>query len=279
MWAALVLGSALFFSRFVFAELRALTQVVMPFHERQLPLVKQNLQSWAQFTPCHTASDPVELVLYAAGSYSAALWADLNGTYHSLPGSVKQCFKTFQITFAQLGPSDSYLNGTRLMFERMLTKSLGYKHPVGFILYMEPDCRPVRVDWLGRLQKNVSQDPDPYWVKGSTFRGPSAVLHSPILHNHLHVNGNAIYNVGDDGLRKFYFETVCPFVKKRSKRSAYDTDFFNYILYNNCEFGSGYLHRFQFTDLIQNMWHSTYSLDELLENSPNTVLVHGGNAK
>lgn len=161
------------------------------------------------------------------------------------------------------------------MFEFMLNGWLGLQH-ASYVMYMEPDCLPIRPNWLMILDSLTRWPNQPFWIKGSIFRGQVPNVYR-IIYNLLHINGNAIYNLGDPAFRHFYFDQVRPYIVKFYNEGAYDTDVFKYLLdLGNYNFARQTAHMFQFTDAIQNHWHSNYSISELKAMSEMVVMIHGG---
>jgi hypothetical protein len=85
-----------------------------------------------------------------------------------------------------------------------------------------------------------------------------------------HINGNAIYNVGDVEFRKFYMETTDPNPKYPYDlalgESIYDP--------NNARKSVSRIFKYQHSIFIQN-WNSYFNQSKILETSPFTFLVHG----
>ena len=77
-----------------------------------------------------------------------------------------------------------------------------------YAFYMEPDCYPIKPNWLGQLE-TIVENSEPFWIKGSIYRGVS----------HLdekfkeHLNGNSIYAVGDPTYQIFIKSTIYPFLR------------------------------------------------------------------
>ena len=95
----------------------------------------------------------------------------------------------------------------------------------------------------------------------------------------MHINGNAIYNVGSAAFQKFYQNEVRRYIVKQHGDSinAYDTYFYEYMMdLDNYNQTRNMMHLYQYTELILNMWKTEYSLSAIIEQFPNTVLVHGG---
>ena len=252
-----------------------LSHVIMPFHKRQVDAVKDNLKLWSRYPPCRNNNMQVGFIFFVSGMRNESLATELLMSFNST------CFKSILVDFAELShKDDQYLKGSRLMFEMMLSKRI-YFGPIklSHIFYMEPDALPIRPYWLENINQQIIPPNSPFWVKGSIFRGHMNVVLSKWIYNHIHINGNAIYNLEDEKLGKFYFEILRPFIKKNFKKEgAYDTDFYKILLWDNARYTAELFHKFQFSDYIQNHWHSNYSLSEIYENSPNTFLVHGGQA-
>lgn len=253
-----------------------LSHVVMPFHQRQIESVLKNIRAWSRYPPCKDDFN-VGLVFFVSGNFDESLRSELLKSVDSA------CFNFISVEFAGLeGHDDDYLRGSRLMFEQMIAKNLnfGTKKP-SHVFYMEPDCLPIRPFWLNAINEHIVPPNAPFWMKGSIFRGHVQTVTSKFIYNHVHINGNAIYNLEDSEFSDFYFKMVSPFVTaKYSQRSrAYDTDIFKLLFWDNSRHTTEFFHKFQFSDFIQNHWHSEYSLGEILEKCPDTFLIHGGHAR
>lgn len=281
-----------------------LTNVVMPFHARQEPAVMRNLELWKHFPPCQLAEeydpltagnfsiDPfflkdehpagrlgrnVTFTFFVSSEVDPELELRLLSAFNSLPTNIQKCFSSANVRFSRLtDDDDKYLTGSRKMFEYMLNGWLGMLEPY-YVLYMEPDCLPVRPNWMMVLDALTRWPVSPFWIKGSIFRGNANAISNRIVYNLFHVNGNGIYNLGDPSFRHFYFDMVRPYVAKYYNEGAYDTDIFKFLLdLGNYNYARQVAHMFQFTDAIQNMWHSNYSISELKAMSETVALVHGG---
>lgn len=287
-----------------------LTHVVMPFHQSQVEQAKRNLESWRVFPPCQPADQAMEgddaiwmdlndghgwwrewsvdprlplgrnisLVLYLNGQADKAVEAELKLQFNNLPPSVRSCWSEMEVRWAKLSPEkDTYLTGSRSMFEVMLNGWIGLRE-AHYVLYMEPDARPIRPFWLSLLDAQTRWPNPPFWLKGSLFRGDKQAIKAHLLMNLFHINGNAIYNLGDPDFRNFYWHRVRDWVVKSKKELAYDTDFFRYMLDpTNHPYARSVAHLFQHTELIQNQYHTNYSISQFRANHPYVAIVHGGN--
>ncbi|PJF17647.1 hypothetical protein PSACC_02549 [Paramicrosporidium saccamoebae] len=280
-----------------------LTNLVMPFHARQEPAVMRNLELWKHFPPCYLAEEPgthpnqdymdsffardehpagrlgrnVTLTFFVSSEADPELEMRVLGAFNALPIRIQKCFSSANVRFSRLSnEDDKYLTGSRKMFEYMLNGWLGLLEPY-YALYMEPDCLPVRPNWLMILDSQTRWPNSPFWIKGSIFRGDAHAITNRIVYNLFHINGNALYNLGDPSFRHFYFDMLRPYITKYYTEGAYDTDVFKFLLdLGNYNYARQTAHMFQFTDAIQNHWHSNYSIGELKAMSETVVLVHGG---
>lgn len=280
-----------------------LTDLVMPFHEGQVLRVGNNLQSWTTFPPCKppvtgkqgdvrrygssrstvfgSANEfysavggglgrNVTLTFALSGVYNATVDRMLKRMFEDLPASVKDCFQGAQVYFANFQDNaDQYMEATRNLFSQFLHRLMPLKNSY-YALYMEPDMVPVRKYWLSALDATTRHPSPPFWVRGSSYRGAVAsVLQS--LHNGMHINGNAVYNLRDPAFAAYYSHQV------PKTHDAYDVDMIKPLLdlerYNQT---GRLIHKFQYTGLIANLWHSNYSLSEMLTIYPELYLIHGG---
>ncbi len=254
-----------------------LTHVVMPFHSRQLESVKNNLRTWSHFPPCQSKTQ-VQFIFFVSGKRNDTMEDMLLQMFKS------KCFESSRVEFAGLiDNNDGYLKGSRLMFEQMISRKMNYGNKIepSHVFYMEPDCLPIRSFWLDAIQDQVTTSISPFWMKGSIYYGRGEVIKKNIFYNRVHINGNAIYNVADNEFREFYFNFVRTFILKHYPKleGAYDADIFKILYWKNALYTAHLFHKFQFSDFIQNHWHSEYSLSEVLKYNPNTFLIHGGDAR
>ena len=197
--------------------------IVMPFHRKQLNKLLFNLESWKTFLPSKTAK-MVELVIYNSGPADGEITKDVMKFFRENP-MVANNFSNITVQFARLrNHKDSYFRGTRSMFESLLfweepLKIKGRKSvsiikfinpQVKHVFYMEPDCLPIKSNWLDALHSEVRRHNGNFWMLGSKFAGEIKWFgnHNEEFVNHL--NGNSIYNVGSKEFRQFYRQEVIP---------------------------------------------------------------------
>ena len=90
----------------------------------------------------------------------------------------------------------------------------------GFALQCEVDCFPLAPGWLTRLDRLTASNPEA-WVLGSHYTGLYP-LHDSIRY---HINGNAIYHVGDAGFQDFARNVWRPRLQEFTRKDpnlAYD---------------------------------------------------------
>jgi hypothetical protein len=259
-----------------------LSHVIVPFHFKQLDNLKKNLETyWSVNTPCRDVQKVYAKpkIVFFVGYLKKI---DLPQLKTDLKPLVKylDCFPNGNqldvITYEFNKSNDQHVLGARLMFEHVLSKNHTLLKEARFVFYMEPDTRPIRSNWLAALENEIGLGSS-FWMKGSIFRGKQNFKDSYVP-NKYHINGNAIYNLGDDRLAQFYFKTLRPFIEKHGDSlNAYDTDFFEYLMdLANHAHVRHIAHKFHFSDFIQNLWQQEYSVQEMRANNPETYLIHGG---
>lgn len=143
-----------------------------------------------------------------------------------IPPSSKQCFGKVIICIVRLTPyTDSYLTGSRILYERFLqgdcTKG-GGGAKIGHALYIEPDARPIKPGWFTSIASSVVYPNPPSWIVGSMFQGDSRQTMGWPSQGYLwHFNGNGVYNLAPEGFPRYYFtDVVRPFMTKTFGSSA-----------------------------------------------------------
>ncbi|CAF4353704.1 unnamed protein product [Rotaria magnacalcarata] len=160
--------------------------------------------------------------------------------------------------------------------EHLSNISLRYHGYTHFFL-MEPDTRPIRSYWLDAIVEQIinSHTRESYistrwWMTGSVYRGFES-----IGQNAFHINGNALYHLSLSFVQ--FIELFLKDCRTESQRVlGYDLGLFLY-LFKNIDEGKKFWHKFQFSDFIQNCWHTSCNETntEFLYENPNTYLIHG----
>ncbi|XP_047138012.1 uncharacterized protein LOC124814398 [Hydra vulgaris] len=256
-------------------------KIVIPFHIKKIKSVFDNISKWKIFRPCdqtNSSSNNVELIFYV-GYFNEG--HRIMKKISLISNQTLECFANKYVVFYKYNNIDDYLNAksSRLMFESMLNKSNEHFNHLGFVFYMEPDVRPIKSNWLNALFSEIGNGN--FWVKGSTFRGDIKQFMKNDLYapDYFHINCNALYNIGSDNFRHFYFKILRPYVVKMNgnSKNAYDTNFFEFFFdRNNYQTMRDVIHQFRLSDFIQNYWKTKYKVDELSKKYANTYFVHGG---
>ncbi len=209
-----------------------LSAVVCPLTPAELPAALTNLAGWAREMASEPLQRPRPMLLF---SFNCAPRDDLRDALlaayrEHLP--LQEHFEGIEVQFCDLPPEkDVYEKrptgqrfpyglkaGPNWLFYETI-KSL--RSRAQFILLMETDCRPIRPDWLKRLEQ-VCWNNREAWVVGSHYRGISPLAWSVARH----INGNALYNVGDTGFADFLDDVLWPwmhrYIAKHDPALAYD---------------------------------------------------------
>lgn len=252
--------------------------VVIPFHIKQLDKLIQNIKSWELYKPCSkipsVTSENIALFFYVG-----YLNESVEISFNKFISKSFDCFSKVNIIKYKYEEAkfDKHVLGSRLMFEYMLLKNDSLFQELDYVFYMEPDTRPIRSNWLNCLLDQVLNQN--IWVKGSLYRGNTKLIIRTYLPYFFHINGNAIYRIGDRKFKDFYFNKLRTYVVKKHGDSlnAYDTDFYEYLLdIDNYEITKDVFHKFQMSSFVQNYWNTEYNLTEFRLNNPDTFFVHGG---
>lgn len=227
---------------FPFAEIggfirpRSLGAVVVPTTTRELPRVMANLAAWdhPRLAPSTGALAPdrrPDLIVVFGGEEDDGVRQQILGAFGATR-HVRQAFASVQVCFIGLSRHLDY-------YERDYTRKVGgrgFKSGPNeqffetmelmagqhdFIFYMEADCVPLRQGWLDRVRALAEGDPES-WVIGGLYRGDEPIDDRFFLH----LNGNALYRVGDPGfmefVRRWWRPTLYEHLESADKRMAYD---------------------------------------------------------
>lgn len=256
-----------------------ITDVVIPLTEKELKSLEELLTLWIEYPPCRPQSNyghNITLTFSLAGFYNPTLQSTLLEMMTKLPSEVTQCFRQVKVHFCNLsGRDDEYFSGSRNMFEQLLLGQVGSTNPE-YVFLMETDLLPIRKYWLTALDLSIRPPVEQFWIKGMIYRGNQKVVRVT-AGNAMHINGNAIYNVQDRQFIDFYFSVVAPNVVESPIHYGYDADF-NLYLFEPGRFETSrkVAHKFQYTNLMWNSWHTNYTRATMLRDNPTLFLIHGG---
>lgn len=285
-----------------FTNLRKLSAVVVPTTEKEIEQIERNLLAWDQALLVPSvylnADNQPDLVFAFSGSENGKVKKQVLATF-SATKYVKKCFDKIDFNFVNLDQSldyyqkdytkkisgRGYKSGPNEQFFELMNRLSCYS---GFIFYMETDCVPLRQGWLDEIRALAEGD-DESWIIGSYYRGLEKISERFALH----LNGNALYRVGDtefiDFVNQFWRPQLYQLLDHVDKRIAYDC-FLSHMLTaadpsaQNVEWQTlqAVGHRFRATSVIQNISGNADKqqnpislIRHLLHRSPATYLAHG----
>jgi len=256
--------------------------VVIPFIQSQFTKLIKQLNLSQIYKPCRTLLPSVDLIFYHDVNEQSLLKKEIENL-----DSIRRCYQNIRYLSINFTKQDNwYPYGSFLMWQKLFLhdhnnhlslRSYGYTH----LFLMEPDTRPIRNYWLDHIVQQITKGQNPkqylitdWWVLGSVYRGSQE-----IGERFLHINGNALYHLSANFID--FIQTFSDYYRNGDNRqSGYDLIMYNLLL-KNINLGKRYLHRFQFSDFIQNCWHTGCEGSEhlnntqFIRNNPNTYLVHG----
>lgn len=177
-----------------------------------------------------------------------------------------------QYTDTTITPNPQMVNGT------VLPSDLSH------VFMMEGDTRPIRAGWLDQLLWTV-HTAEPFWIRGSSFRAPCAISKTKHVNARLdchqlgpdisdHINGNALYAVGDQNYRDFLKDVRA----SEAGNWPFDLAWLRYLKLPAREHIRRNVRKnFVFSDIVQNIGAGDFNLTTFQENHPWTFFVHSNN--
>jgi FkbM family methyltransferase len=285
-----------------FIDTRKLSAIVIPTTPREIDQLERNLMLWdcplltpSQY-PEHNAKPDLVVAFSSvddAGLKRRVIEAFENTTY------VRRCFDKVRVIDVGLDKALDYYekdyrktvqgrgfkSGPNEQFFELISQLSHYED---FIYYMETDCIPLRQGWLDAIRELAEGDSES-WVIGAYYRGIEQIS----KHFTFHLNGNALYRVGDSEfiafVEQFWRPKLYEILETIDQRMAYDC-LLSYVLTaadpqkSNQEWKALQTvgHRFRATALIQNISGSADQhqnagelIRELFIKTPSTVVAHG----
>lgn len=255
-----------------------------------------------------------DFYLYSNKVLEEGMVTELQSFFDALPSSIKRCFNgeldaaqlapglradevyfatDFRFTHAEIPTEMDHYNpdardsdwvaGPNEQFYQLMNGSRtaeGTSH----LFMMEPDTRPVVSGWLNHLVK-VVEDSEPFWIRGSAFRPACAQRKTSFVNaaedcHQLgpeiadHINGNALYHIGDPKFVAFLDQVRASAFAKW----PFDLAWMRYIRSPEKEgLRRSILKNIVYTDMIQNLGAAPFNLDELKAEHPWTYFVHSDN--
>ena len=280
-----------------------LSAIVCPLTPFEIPTAIANLELWETRYPPTREGEPAaerpKLVFSFSGPPSAEIVERFTAAYADKP-RVQAGFSGLEVHFCDLppekdlyvrnptGPSPKYgfKSGPNWQFYETM-KAL--RPGGGFAFLMETDCRPLSPGWVSEIQ-TVARHHRDAWIVGAHYSGMSP-LHWSLAR---HINGNALYNVGDDEfwefLDGFFWDWMHDYIRTIDPNLAYDCaweTFINRAELENSEHDHWHvirrvLHRFQLSEFIVNIGgraeqggYYVWSRRDIRRRAPSAVVVHG----
>jgi hypothetical protein len=281
-----------------------LSAVVCPLTVRELPAALAKLRFWnstmaPSTEPVSGAEGRPRLIYSFNCGPDEALTRTLVDAFDESE-TVRQSFEAIEVRFCDLPPEkDVYLRegevgdapfgrkaGPNWLFYETM-KAL--RDQARFVFLMETDCEPVAPNWIRKIQRVCSQNQDA-WIIGSPYCGASP-LHWSIAR---HINGNALYNVGDPRFWEFLDGEFWPWLNEYAATSmpdlAYDCAWETYLNRVEMEDASSYewvrardiLHRFRLSSFVVNIGGAAeqggeyvWTREEVIKRFPGVAVVHG----
>jgi hypothetical protein len=183
-------------------------------------------------------------------------------------------------------PEFGFKSGPNWMFYEAMRYAKQYG---GYCLQIETDCKPIQPGWLDTLTEVARRSPDKLIV-GSPYRGQGTVWRGFARH----INGNALYNVGDanfwEWLEGMLWPWLCETVKLAMPTLAYDCAWEAYIHREDLDSESHpdwhkvrkYVDKFAASSHLLNIAGAaelrgelTWTLRAIKQDFPDAVVVHG----
>lgn len=236
-----------------------------------------NFDVWDIHTPCTQNQSEVTLVFFISRDVNLSVISKLILQRASQSSWATECFKSIEVTSANMTKQeDSYWLGSRVQFEKFLClQFLSTPSVVRYVMYMEPDVYIFRPDWLPLLQHTAVSDEQVFFIKGHR-----SMPRFNLTYNH--INGNALYNLGDARLSNFYFHVYSPLLKvgpgnaSRYFHYAYDMDIHHFLDVDERSVCKTIRAHTLSSEFIQNYFHMNYSVAKVAAEYPTAFMIHGG---
>jgi hypothetical protein len=282
----------------------ALSAIVCPLTIRELPAALKNLRYWNSAVAPSTEAGPggagrPRLIYSFNCAPDETLIKALVNVFND-SDTVRRSFQSIEVRFCSLPPEkDIYLRegevgdapfgrkaGPNWLFYETMR---ALRNEARFVFLMETDCEPVVPDWISKIERVCLQNEDA-WIVGSHYCGASP-LHWSIAR---HINGNALYNIGDERFWHFLDGEFWPWLNEYAATSmpdlAYDCAWETYLNRVEMEDASSYewvrardiLHRFRLSNFVVNIGGAAeqggeyvWTREEVITRFPGVVVVHG----
>lgn len=272
--------------------------VVVPTLAVEVPQLIANMNLWSreQFIPFEAPPIARPKLIFVFNNRTAESHSDeLHATF--IRKKLDRFFSFLDIRFLELsGDNDVYIKdyskdagaqGYKAGPNNQFFQTMRLVESDGpFIFLMESDCVPIRRNWLSRLE-NLVRKAERFWILGSHYRGAGTIDDQ----FRRHINGNAVYAVGDSEFQEFVATFWEPRLRSQvtslDKRIAYDcalefafsqswrTDPEAWLKWKQVA------HLFRFTTYIQNIsaaidtnQPAKFLASDVMHEDPDTYIIH-----
>lgn len=273
--------------------------VAVPMTFSEESALAANLRRWSMpaYQPLAHAGYPVPLVAVLNGTRDRAFEERMLAVFSDCP-RLAPSFSSLEFEYCELSEAEDRYeqdytkpagpNGYKPGPNNQFFRAMELLRPYGrYVFMMENDCLPIRPNWLGELQR-ILEGGESLWVLGSLYRGVG-----PLDERwRVHLNGNAVYAVGDEEFQQFLREVWRPALSRLLPdvpTLAYDcvlplhfTNGAAAPANESWELYQRVAHRFRATDYIQNHAGKAETergegatLEAIRASSPSTYVVHG----
>ena len=282
--------------------------VVVPFTFSDAEKVEKGLQRWSRpGDPCPavrmlslsspgrdistrtSTSSPVDVLFWFNRDLDDPLYARdariVRDIFLDALKPAAHCFGRVEFKSARLTEKeDAYPFGPSNQWYDLFLSPERPLAPYDYAFWCEHDVMPVQPGWVDALLREVTFSIVDFFVRGSLHRGrklDDIVLYPDDASWVGHINGNALYNANDPEFTAMISQTREANRGSMSFTSSFDTAMW---IQHVTSFASrwekyqNYAHKFQYTDLIQNLNEDVSWPDgarDLMARSPSTFLVHG----
>lgn len=170
------------------------------------------------------------------------------------------------------------IQASRALFSSLLSNRIKLEAP-NHALYLSPDCVPIQPNWLNLVDYQTRPPNEPYWMRGSIFRGQRAewVRNLPSF---AHIGRYAIYNLASPYFRDWYLTRVVHYVEDADipqyDFGRWEMDIFHYLADLNISHDFQYVSsHFRYTNVIVNAWNTTVDGPAVLKREPEVAIVCG----
>ncbi|KAI9141464.1 hypothetical protein BKA69DRAFT_1124788 [Paraphysoderma sedebokerense] len=273
--------------------------IVIPFTHSEISRTLTFLRSWKKYDLCRSELPPVAKVSTRGPTakythnqgrvldmllYFHRDWDRLDATtsQNFLTGvnevfkNHSDCITNWKVVSAKLTPQeDSYPGGPSNQFYKIFEEKL-LDRQYDCFFWMEADVYPIRQYWADALFTECF-DRGRFWYRGSINRSPHEILTEDNQEWAGHINGNAIYKLGDEQFRSVILQTK-QHMNPNTNQFPFDVSLWRLTHHPHWwRIFQSNAHKIAYSNFIQNLMQDVTeeSLQKVRVNDPDTFFVHG----